>query len=254
MAPPDLPWSGIWITGASSGIGAALARRLDGRGARIAISARSGEKLTSLADAGQDLQAMPLDVTDAGAVKGAAADIEAATGGIDLAVLNAGTWDLGLIEALDAGAFRRGMDVNYMGVLHGIQAVLPGMLARGRGHIAIVSSVAGYRGLPKAGAYGPTKAALINLAETLHCEVSGRGVTVSLINPGFVDTPLTADNPFPMPGLITAEAAALAMEKGLMRGRFEIAFPWGFTRAMKALRVVPNGVFFWLVRRFMFKG
>lgn len=254
MAGSALPWSGIWITGASSGIGAALARRLDGRGARIAISARSAEKLNTLAEAGQDLDAVPLDVTDAEAVMAAAAGIETALGGIDLAVLNAGTWDLGLVETLDIAAFRKGIDVNYLGVLHGIQAVLPGMLAQGRGHIAIVSSVAGYRGLPKAGAYGPTKAALINLAETLAAEVRGRGVIVSVINPGFVDTPLTADNPFPMPGLITAEAAAAAMEKGLLRRQFEIAFPWGFTRAMKLLRILPNAAFFWLVRRFMLKG
>jgi short-subunit dehydrogenase len=139
--------------------------------------------------------------------------------------------------------------VNYLGALHLLGAVLPAMLARGAGHISLVGSVAGYRGLPQSLAYGPTKAALINLAETLYLDVHDKGIGVSIINPGFVRTPLTADNTFDMPALLTPEQAATAIVNGWQRGAFEIHFPKRFTLWLKALRVVPNRVFFYLMQR-----
>jgi short-subunit dehydrogenase len=139
--------------------------------------------------------------------------------------------------------------VNYLGALHLLGAVLPAMLARGAGHISLVGSVAGYRGLPQSLAYGPTKAALINLADTLYLDVHDKGIGVSIINPGFVRTPLTADNTFDMPALLTPEQAATAIVNGWQRGAFEIHFPKRFTLWLKALRVVPNRVFFYLMQR-----
>jgi short-subunit dehydrogenase len=141
------------------------------------------------------------------------------------------------------------VEVNYLGALHLLGAVLPAMLARGAGHISLVGSVAGYRGLPQSLAYGPTKAALINLAETLYLDVHDKGIGVSIINPGFVRTPLTADNTFDMPALLTPEQAATAIVNGWQRGAFEIHFPKRFTLWLKALRVVPNRVFFYLMQR-----
>jgi len=254
VAQKGAPGSTVWITGASSGIGLALARLLARDGKHVTVSARSAEKLASIQQETRNIIAAPLDVTDRGAVLQTVSNIENQHGPIDIAVLNAGAWQLMPIEEFDHGAIRKGVDVNIMGVMHCLEAILPGMQARGQGHIAIVASVAGYRGLPFSIAYGPTKAALINLAETLRCELAPKGITVTLINPGFVDTPMTRENPFPMPGLISPEEAAEAIHAGLQQGRFEIAFPRGFTLAMKVLRLLPDRLFFWYVRRFIHRG
>ncbi len=253
MATSKNDWKTAWITGASSGIGLELARLLDGKVDHVALSARSQDKLDTLAGQCKTVVSYPLDVTDADAVAASVGDIEVAAGPIDLAVLNAGAWQLMDIADLDLSAIRAGIEVNYMGVVHAIDALLPGMLARGAGHIAIVASVAGYRGLPRSVAYGPTKAALINLAETLRTELEPRGITISLVNPGFVDTPMTQDNPFPMPGIISAREAAQNLLAGLKRGKYEIIFPRAFVMAMKALRLLPNAAFFWVARTFLLK-
>ncbi len=144
---------------------------------------------------------------------------------------------------------RRHLDINYLGALHVLDAVLPHLLARGQGHLSLVASVAGYRGLPNSLAYGPTKAALINLAETLYADLRPRGLGVSLVNPGFVETPLTAQNRFPMPGLITPEQAAWAMVQGWQRGRFELHFPKRFTLWMKLWQWLPYRLYLPLVTR-----
>jgi short-subunit dehydrogenase len=253
MAKHSSRWKTVWVTGASSGIGLELVKLLNPKAGRVAISARSAEKLEELAVGLDCVQAFPLDVTDAEAVAGCVGTIEA-DGGIDLAVLNAGVWQLMDAADLDLEAVRTAMDVNYMGVVNAIDALLPGMLERGHGHIAIVASVAGYRGLPKAVAYGPTKAALINLAETLRSELAPRGITISLVCPGFVDTPMTRDNPFPMPAMISAREAAQRLLYGLEHGDYEIIFPRRFVYATKFLRLVPNAVFFWIVRTFIRKS
>ena len=254
MIPADCAWKTAWITGASSGIGHELARLLDGRVAHLAVSARSQDKLNKLAAQCKNVVAYPLDVTDADAVAAAVDDIEAAAGPIDLAVLNAGVWQLMDIADLDLTAIRASVEVNYMGVMHAINALLPGMRARGHGHIAIVASVAGYRGLPRSVAYGPTKAALINLAETLRTELAPRGITVSIVNPGFVDTPMTRDNPFPMLGIIPAPEAAQRLLAGLERRKYEIIFPRAFVFAMKLLRLLPNAVYFGAIRTVVMKN
>jgi short-subunit dehydrogenase len=254
MASKETIWKTVWITGASSGIGLELARLMAAKADLVAISARSAESLSDLADEQPAVTAHPLDVTDAETVRACAQAIETQSGGIDLAVLNAGTWTLMDAADLDLKAVRAGVEVNYMGVIHAIDALLPGMLARGRGHIAIVASVAGYRGLPKAVAYGPTKAALINLAETLRAELAPRGITVSVVNPGFVDTPMTEDNPFPMPAIISAQEAARRLLDGLERRQYEIIFPKRFVYALKLLRILPNAAFIRAVRRFVMRG
>jgi NAD(P)-dependent dehydrogenase (short-subunit alcohol dehydrogenase family) len=143
----------------------------------------------------------------------------------------------------------RHQQINYVGALHVMAATLPAMLARGSGHFSLIASVAGYRGLPKSLAYGPTKAALINLAESLYGDLQPRGIGVSLVNPGFVQTPLTAQNRFHMPALITPEQAASAMLEGWRRGAFEIHYPKRFTRWMKLLGALPYAAYLPLVVR-----
>ena len=251
MSIPDSFWKVAWVIGASSGIGRELASLLDKRAAKVVVSARSVEKLEELAAGSQAMKPYPLDVTDETAVAACVDRIERDLGPIDLAVLSAGTWAIMDQGEIDIAAIRKGVDVNYMGVVNALAAVVPRMRERGQGHIAIVASVAGYRGLPRAAAYGPTKAALINLAETLKSELEPFGITVSVVNPGFVDTPMTSDNPFPMPGIMPADKAAQAMLAGLEERRFEIIFPRGFVYAVKLLRIVPYRLFFWYVSSFI---
>jgi NADP-dependent 3-hydroxy acid dehydrogenase YdfG len=239
----------VWVTGASQGIGRALALELANTGAKVAISARSAGVLSDLAREHRGLYPEPLDVTDAPAVAAAVARIEQMQGPLDLAVLNAGVY-----QPLPGGlaapeVFAEHMAVNYQGVVNGVCAVLPGMQARGRGQVAVVASVAGYRGLPQAAAYGPTKAALINLAETLRLELRGSGVDLRLVNPGFVATRLTAQNRFAMPSILTPEDAARRILAGLKGSGFEIAFPFGFATWMKLLRLLPYRLYFPLVAR-----
>lgn len=246
-----MEWKTAWITGASSGIGLELAKRLDGDVAHVAMSARSKKKLISSAKAGRTLAPYPLDVTNATAVANAVKQIEKNAGPIDLAILNAGVWYDMRSNEMQLDKIQSALDVNYMGVVNCIGALLPGMLKRGRGHIAIIASVAGYRGLPRAIAYGPTKAALISLAETMHLELEPHGILVSVVNPGFVDTPMTEGNTFPMPAIIPVEEAATSLLAGLQTGKFEIAFPKGFIFWMKALRRAPYPLFFWIMRTFI---
>ena len=236
----------IWITGASAGIGRALALRFAGAGFRVAASARSAETLAELAaQSGGRIEAVPLDVTDAAAVQAAAARLAP----IALAVLNAGTHEPMGAADFSTARLRRLFEVNLFGVAHGIEAALPDMLGRRAGKLAIVASVAGYGGLPTAVAYGATKAALVNMAEALKLELEGTGVSLALICPGFVETPLTAKNDFPMPFLIPAERAAERMFDGLLGDAFEITFPRRFAWLMKAVNLLPYALYFRLVRR-----
>ena len=248
---PITDWQGrrVWIVGASSGIGAALAVELDARGARLALSARSAKGLQQVASGLRDALVLPLDVTDAGAFTPAMLQLLDAWGGVDLVILNAGTylplraWDLTAENA------RHTVHTNLLGVMDGVAAALPQLLLQGHGALAIVGSVAGYRGLPKALAYGPSKAALINFAETLYLDLAPKGVSVFLINPGFVATPLTAQNDFEMPALISAADAAARIVKGFASGAFEIHFPRRFTRVLKLLGILPDRLYFRLIAR-----
>ena len=246
-------WQVAWVTGASSGIGRELALLLARRGVKVAVTARSAGKLAELAEISANIAAFPADVTDGQAIAALVPEIEVRLGAVDLAILNAGTWEQVSVKALDPAVFERTFDVNFHGVVRSLAAVLPGMRARRRGRIAIVASVAGYRGLPKAAAYGPSKAALINLAESLSPELGRDGIGLCLVNPGFVATPLTAKNDFPMPYMIPPEDAAARIIAGLERGRFEIAFPWQLVAMLKIARILPYRLFFALVRRGMLR-
>ena len=250
LNPPLRDWRGqtVWIIGASTGIGRATAAALHRAGARVTVSARKAAALSEFVAQHPGSQALALDATDAAEVSRAAAQL-LAQGPLDIVVYCAGHYNAMRADAMDLADMRRHMEVNYLGALVLLDAVLPALLARGRGHISLVGSVAGYRGLPNSLAYGPTKAALINLAETLYLDLHPRGLGVSVVNPGFVETPLTAGNAFTMPALISPAQAADAMLQGWARGEFELHFPKRFTHWMKALRLLPNRLFFALVSR-----
>jgi len=248
-------WAGktAWLVGASTGIGRATASALHAAGARVVVSARGREALDAFVAEHRRADAMALDVTDAEAVRDAAAHIARVHGGIDLAMYCAGTYTAMRATTFDLEIAQRHLRVNYGGALLLLDAVLPQLQAQAKtgrgGHLSLVSSVAGFRGLPHSLAYGPTKAALINLAETLYLDLSPLGLGVSVINPGFVETSLTAHNEFRMPALISPEAAARAILRGWRHGDFEIHFPRRFTGWMKALRLLPYGAYFAAVRR-----
>jgi NAD(P)-dependent dehydrogenase (short-subunit alcohol dehydrogenase family) len=200
-----------------------------------------------------NLRPYPLDVTDAAAVADTFAQIERELGQVDLVIAGAGTYAPLDLNEFKPEAFQSSYQVNYLGVINVLSAVLPVFSARRSGHVSWIASVAGYIGLPKAASYGPTKAALINLAECLQPELALAGITTSIINPGFVKTPLTAQNDFAMPFLMEVEDAATATIAGLTKKRFEIAYPKRFVWILKALGLLPYGWFFWLVRRFVLK-
>ena len=252
LNPPITDWHGqtVWLVGASSGIGRATASALHAQGAKVIVSARNREALEAFVAQHPGAMALPLDVTDALAVKSVAGTI-LAKGPLDCVVYCAGHYREMGASALDVPDMLRHIQINYAGALLVLDAVLPYLLARKTpGHISLVGSVAGYRGLPKSLAYGPTKAALINLAETLYLDLHDKGVGVSLINPGFVDTPLTEQNQFRMPALITPEQAAREILKGWARGEFEIHFPRRFTWWMKLLQLLPYRASFAATRQF----
>ena len=241
-------WKGrrVWVIGASTGIGRACSVALLQRGARVAVSARNAQALQHIDGA----MALPLDVTDAPALHAAMQALQRAWGGLDLLLYCAGTYRPMRATAFDLATALQHDDVNYRGALHALDAALPVFNAQRSGHIALVSSVAGLGGLPQALAYGPTKAALINLAETLYLDLQPQGIGVHVINPGFVETPLTAQNTFAMPALISPEQAADAILAGLEAGHFDIHFPRRFTLWLKLLRLLPRRLYFRIVSRF----
>jgi NAD(P)-dependent dehydrogenase (short-subunit alcohol dehydrogenase family) len=215
----------------------------------VAVSARGVEPLEELHREQASILPAPLDVTDPDAVASAIDRIERVQGPLDLAVLNAGIYEPLPGGLADPEVYREHMAVNYQGVVNGLCALVPRMKERGAGQVAIVASLAGYRGLPQAAAYGPTKAALINLAETLRLELRGSGVDLRLVNPGFITTRLTDKNAFSMPSIMTPEEAARYIIAGLDGRGFEIAFPLGFTLWMKLVRLLPYRIYFPLVAR-----
>lgn len=257
-APLNQPiqnWQGrrVWLVGASSGIGLACAKALHVAGAKVIVSAREVGALSEWAETckkeGLPVELMSLDVTDALQVKYVARQV--ATGGsLDFVLYCAGHYRAQRATEFDLKDMLRHQDVNYNGTLRVLDAVLPMFLQQGCGHISLVSSVAGWRGLPNGLAYGPTKAAMTHLAETLYMDLQDKGIGVSVINPGFVATPLTAQNNFQMPALISPEEAAKAMLAGWSEGLFDIHFPKRFTAWLKLLRLLPYRVYFALVRRF----
>lgn len=248
------PQDGIaWVTGASSGIGRGVALELARRGWTVAVSARREAELEALAiEAGSlpgRIVAHAVDVTDAAAMADAAEIIERAHGPIALAFFNAGIAPYVQAPALDPAAVKLAFDVNVMGVVHGLSAVMPRMAARGRGQIAVNASIAGYGGLPRSAAYGATKAALINMCEALRFDCDNLGLVMQLVNPGFVETPLTGKNDFPMPFLMRNEDASRRVVDGFERGGFEITFPRRFAYLVKAINLLPYPLYFAVVGR-----
>ena len=240
-----------WVTGASSGIGKALALDLAGEGFTVYATARSEDALVELEGLSGALKgriiAAPGDVTDTDAMAGIAGRIDADGNGLALAVFNAGVYLPVHGETLKVADFDKSFAVNLSGVVNGLVPAIGRMKARGRGQIAIVSSVTGYGGMPTSAAYGATKAALINMAESLKFDLDKFGVRIQVVNPGFVDTPATADNAFEMPALLQPEDAAKRIAQGLKSGSFEITFPRRFTYVLKALQFLPYPAYFWLM-------
>lgn len=226
-----------WVVGASSGIGAALAAELVRRGAHVAVSARRRDQLERVSAGAMTV--LPLDITDRDAVQRVAAEATTELGGIDVVVWCAGFWSQFDAADWDADVFARHVEVNLLGLNNLLAATVPPMAQAGHGHIVGIASVAGYRGLAGAEAYGATKAAQINLLESLRASLARRGVRVTTVCPGFVRTEMTAANSFPMPFLVDPEDAARAIADGLERRRTEIVFPLPMAVLMKAARLVP---------------
>lgn len=227
----------VWITGGSSGIGAEVAREMARRGAHVVATARGAEALTALAAEMPGIEAEPGDITDPGSMARVVSAIVARHGHIDIALLNAGTYRAILPEEFSAELFRPHIEVNVMGTVNCIEAVLPHMRTRGRGRLAVVASVTGFAALPMASAYGATKAFLISMADSLRADLAGErsGVKVTVVAPGFVRTGLTEQNDFEMPFVIEADEAARWIADGLEAGHDEIAFPRRMSFAMKLI-------------------
>src|SRR6185295_18822619 len=238
----------VWITDGGTGIGRALALHMARVGWQVAISGRREAPLRETAHlsagASGSIETFPCDVTDLEGLRKTVRYIESQMGPLDMAVLNAGTYAPDREKNFSVDLFREVMEVNYMGVIHGIDAVLPGFTKRKAGHIVIVASVAGYRGLPLSAAYGSSKAALINMAESLKLDFAPKGIRVSLVNPVFVKTPPTDQNKFPMPFIMEAEDAAKKMYAGITSGSFETTFPGALAIPLKIMRSLPYARYF----------
>jgi short-subunit dehydrogenase len=247
MAKIDLKGKCVWLTGASSGIGEALAYELARRGARVALTARRKELLENIAakiaTSHGEAYSFPGDVLNLEQMKALVDSIETTMGPIDLAIPNAGTHVFSKPEQFDSGEYLSIMQLNFGGVLHCLEAVIPRMLQRGHGHVAPVASLAGYRGLPRAAAYGASKSALIHFLESIRFHLRPKGITISIVNPGFVKTPLTDKNDFFMPFLIEPEKAAKIICDGIERGKRAIAFPIPFSWIVGLGKFLPAPVY-----------
>jgi len=243
----------IWVIGASSGIGEACARALIAAGAKVALSSRRVERLNQIAESASLNQAlvMPLDVTNESQLQKTYQTILDTWGSIDLMLFVSGVYTPLRADDFDIRVAEQTIDANLLGPMRAVALVLPEMLKAHSGHIAIVGSVAGYSGLPKALAYGPSKAAIINFCENLYYDLLPTGISVHMISPGFVATEATAQNDFEMPALISAEEAATEILSGIQNGEFDIHFPKRFSRFLKFLRILPYPLYFWIVRRFV---
>ena len=239
-----------WVTGASSGIGRALALKLVAEGFGVVVTARSHDKLVSLqreATGPGRIIVLDGDVTDPADMERVIASIEYDHGTLALVALNAGVFKPVHGEDLHLEDFQETFSVNLNGVVNCLLPAIRHMKARSQGQIAIVSSVTGYGGLPTGGAYGATIAALINMAESLKFDLDKQGIRIQVVNPGFVDTPATKENAFPMPALVSPEEAAGAIVAGLQGSGFEITFPKRFTYVLKAVNILPYWLYFPLV-------
>jgi short-subunit dehydrogenase len=225
-----------WLIGASEGLGRALATRLDQEGARLILSARNSDRLGQLQHELKDARVLPLDVTDTDAVRAAAATV----GLIDGVIYNAGAYEPMRATEWDSAAALRMSDVNFTGALRVLGEVVPRFVKNGQGDITLVGSLAGYRGLPAAIGYGASKAALVSLAETMRFDLKGCGVTVRLVNPGFIKTRLTEKNSFRMPMLMTPETAAEHVLNAMRKRRFRTDFPAPFSWLIRCMDYLPD--------------
>lgn len=238
---PIREWAGrrVWIVGASSGIGAALAKALLALGARVAISARREDRLEAVAQGHPNALVVPLDVTDEAGWAAATERVFSALGDLDLVVLGAARYDPQHAWNLNMDEVKASYDLNVLSMYRAVSLLVPRFLAQRSGAIAVIGSISGYTGLPRAIVYGATKSALQNFTETLYFELAPKGLGVYLISPGFVQTPMTANNDFEMPGLMTPESAAKAILDGMAHGRFEIRFPRGFANGLRWVSRLP---------------
>jgi len=240
----------IWITGGSTGIGRALALKFANNGWNVAVSARRENLLRELEKSNQNIFPYPLDVTNKDNCRDVFQNINAKFKNIDISFFSTGTWDPKKEKDIDVEQIENVMKVNFFGTLNCIKSVEEYYRKRGSGHISIVSSIAGYRGLPNSTGYGPSKSALNNLAESLYFDFKRYGVRVSLISPGFIKTPMTDKNDFKMPFLKTVDYAAEKIFKGLTKtNEFEIHFPKQLTLILKFLKILPNSWYLSLVSR-----
>lgn len=252
MPRPTRPSDGVaWVTGASSGVGRETAKRLVAEGWTVVVTARRAEELAALAaeaPAGR-IVPMPGDVTDAAAMAAIVERIEKEVGPLALLLAAAGVYRPLRAGSMEVKAFRGTLRVNVDGVINALVPAVAAMKARGVGQIAIIASVAGWGGLPTSAAYGGSKALLVNMAASLKFDLDRLGILIQVINPGFIDTPLTGPNPYPMPFLMKVEEAAARIVRGLAGGRFEITFPKRFTWPLKLLNALPYPAYFFLVKR-----
>jgi short-subunit dehydrogenase len=244
----------IWITGASSGIGKALAIKFAENNWIVAASARRENLLDELKLINENIHSFPLDVTEIDKCKLTSKKIIERFGNIDICVFGTGMHDPKSEKKFNLEKIREIMEVNYFGTMNSINSVYEYFSEKQNGQISIISSVAGYRGLPAAGAYCASKAALTSFAESLYFDMQMKNVHVSLISPGFIKTPMTDQNDFPMPMIKSPEFAANEIFKGLtMKKAFEIHFPKAFTYFLKFLQILPSGLYFKLVSKGMKK-
>ena len=240
----------IWITGASSGIGKSLALKFANEGWQVAASARREDLLNQLSESNQNISPFPLDVTSRENCEEIFEKIKNKFESIDTCFFSTGTWDPKKEKEINIDQMKKVMEVNFFGTLNCIKAVEMYFKEKKNGNISIVSSIAGYRGLPNSTGYGASKAALNNLAESLYFDFGRYNVRVSLISPGFIKTPMTDKNQFKMPFLKTPEFAAEKIYNGLINGSsFEIDFPKELTLILKFLKILPDGVYFKLIRK-----
>ena len=237
----------IWITGASSGIGKAAAEKFAKEGWKVAVSARRKELLDELAK-DQNITSFPLDVTNRDQINKVFKSILNEFGDLDICLFSSGTYEPKDEQNIDPDKIKNVMNVNFLGVIDCVKAVEDFFKNKQSGHISIVSSIAGYRGLPNSSGYGPSKAALTNFSESIYFDFKKYKVKVSVVSPGFIKTPLTDKNEFPMPFLRSPEFAAEKIYNGLMNSNsFEIDFPKQLTFTLKFLRILPYRIYLFLV-------
>jgi len=244
----------IWITGASSGIGRSLAIKFANEGWKVAASARRENLLKELSNKYPNIESFPLDVTNINKCNSVFKEIIEKFENIEICVFGTGIHDPESEKEFNLDKIKKIMEVNFFGVMNSINSVYSYYNKKKSGQISVISSVAGYRGLPAAGAYCASKSALTSFTESLYFEMKRKNVRVTLISPGFIKTPMTDQNTFSMPMIKSPEFAAEQIYQGLIKKkRFEIHFPKAFTFIMKILRILPNNVYFKIMEKGMKK-